>query len=389
MEGDLKKNITSFLSPITRELFVNNKKQINKTNKTLLSFTAIISIILFSCMLVIIFAIPMDRHNPFKTNFTYVYLYVGMLLISALILIYCLTIADKQPALIIPSFYFIFAAIYIYAIINRFFAVPHGEVFTFEIVMVLMPIVLLDRTWRLCLVEALFLAVFIFFDFTFGKTMFDLAWRDDLVNMIICLTIGCFGGHTIRYSRIQALENERIVAVQRDTDELTMLPNRRKLFHELRKSFDGRSAPITCLFIADIDYFKKYNDTFGHPAGDEVLHKIGSYFKKFSEETGFELYRYGGEEFIGLYRASVDIDYADTIHQLCKEVRDLKIERALPNMPYITVSVGFAIAEKATPVGYDDFISKADNALYEAKRLGRNCTVEYAPSMTGDQTAKQ
>jgi GGDEF domain-containing protein len=61
-----------------------------------------------------------------------------------------------------------------------------------------------------------------------------------------------------------------------------------------------------------------------------VLHKIGSYFKKFSEEKGFELYRYGGEEFIGLYRAPTGIDYANAMHQLCKEVRDLKIERALP-----------------------------------------------------------
>ena len=335
--------------------------------------------VIYIAMLLIVLIWPKARTNPEKYTYLYISSYIGLVVVCISIFLYSHLIAEKHPGFILPLFYLFFTGLYIYAIINRFFATPYGQAFTFEIVLVLMPIILIDRPLRQLGLESLYLLLFIYFDMTRGCQILGITWRDDLVNMIACYFIGNFGGLIIRSSRIQALESSRIVAMQRDTDELTTLPNRRKLFHELRKSSDGRAHPIKCLFIADIDFFKKYNDTFGHPAGDEVLKKIGDYFQKYDDETGFELFRYGGEEFVGIYRAPAEIDYTAAAHRLCKEVRDLKIERALPDLPYITVSVGYAIAEKAHPVGYEDFISMADSALYEAKNHGRNCTIEYVP----------
>ena len=381
-----KEHSTLFTS-LSKDSFINNKKKINDANNTLLRVTSAMGTVIYTVMLLIVLIWPKARDNPSKYSYVYVSAYIGLLIICTSICLYTHLLSKKHPGFILPFFYFIFTGLYVYAIINRFYATPCGQAFTFEMVITLMPIILLDRTPRLLIIETLYLFAFVYLDITRGIELFGITWRDDFVNMITCYFIGNFGGLIIRSSRIQAIEYSRIVGVQRDTDELTALPNRRKLFHELRKSYDGRANPIKCLFIADIDFFKKYNDTFGHPAGDEVLQKIGVYFDKYDEETGFELFRYGGEEFVGIYRAPANIDYAAAAHRLCKEVRDLKIERALPDMPYITISVGYAIADKAHPTGYEDFISMADNALYEAKNHGRNCTIEYIPTATAPSVA--
>ena len=372
------------LSPITKQLFVLNQREINKVNATLLMITGIIGMIMFAGLLFLITVSKNDPHNPIFTGPLYIFIYGGMFIVCAGIVIYCRIISERHPALILPLYYLIFIALFFYGISNRFIAVPNGEVFTIELVMLMMPVILLDYTWRITLFQVLFLAVFCFLDCKYKGRLIRMAWRDDLVNMCISFVISLIGGYAIRSSRIQALENARIYILQRYTDELTTLANRRKLFHELRKSSDGRAAPIECLFIADLDFFKKYNDTFGHPAGDEVLRTIGKCFAEFGTQSGFEFFRYGGEEFAGLYRGEHEIDFADTIHSLCKRVRDLKIERALPDMPYVTISIGFAIASKAKPTGYEDFISMADNALYEAKSHGRNCAIEYTSAMIGN-----
>ncbi|MFA6938448.1 MAG: GGDEF domain-containing protein, partial [Treponema sp.] len=261
-----------------------------------------------------------------------------------------------------------------------------GQVFIIELIVIVMPYIILDRTWHIYVIELILFFTFLYFDIKFQGRIPYGAWKDDIPNMMISMLVGLIGGYAVRKSRFQALENGRIYILQRNTDELTTLPNRRKLFHELRKSFDGRASKIKCLFIADIDYFKRYNDSFGHPAGDEVLHKIGECFTDFCKDTGFEIYRYGGEEFIGLYRAESEIDFAKTVHSLCKKVRDLKIERFLPNLPYITVSIGFATAKKENLSDYEQFISIADSALYQAKSKGRNCTIEYDASTCTPQS---
>ena len=366
-----------FFYPITQKLLTDNKREIERVNRNLLSMSSFLGIMLFLALLLLILVIPGDPHNPFVSDKTYFITYIIFSVLCAVVLLYCRFYAEKYPLFILPFFYGLFILVYIYAIINHFISSPGGQVFAFEMAVLMLPIVILDRTWRLTLFQLLFLITFIYCDVIFQDHVPGLTRRYDMINMIISFIMGQFGGLTIRYSRIQALENRRIVVVQRDTDELTRLPNRRKLFHELRKSFDGRALPVKCLLMADIDYFKRYNDTFGHPAGDSVLHKIGDCFRIFGKETGFELFRYGGEEFIGLYRLPAGTDFQETAHSLCKAVHNLKIERALHDMPFITISAGYAVAEKTHPEGFEEFIAQADSALYEAKRRGRNCCIEY------------
>ncbi|MCK9168948.1 MAG: GGDEF domain-containing protein [Treponema sp.] len=366
-----------FFPHIGQQLFTDNKREIERANANLLGMAALLGILMFLALFLILSVTSDVPHIPFFAGRTCVVTYLIPSAICSCILFYCRFYAEKQPALILPFFYSLFILVYIYAAVNHFISSPSGQVFTFEMVVLMMPFVILDRTWRLTLFQLVFLAAFIYCDIHYKGSLPGVSRHDDIINMVICFILGQSGGHTIRYSRIQALENRRIVIVQRDTDELTRLPNRRKLFHELRKSFDGRALPVKCLLMADIDFFKRYNDSFGHPAGDEVLHKIGDCFRTFGEKTGFELFRYGGEEFIGLYRLPGGTDFQEAAHSLCEAVRGLKIERALHDMPFITISMGYAVAEKTHPEGFEEFIAKADSALYEAKRRGRNCCIEY------------
>lgn len=127
------------------------------------------------------------------------------------------------------------------------------------------------------------------------------------------------------------------------------------------------------LLMLDVDHFKNFNDTYGHLAGDEVLRKLGSIIHGHLRPDDSAI-RYGGEEFViilpGLSRDSV-IEVAD---RLCMVVRD-QTEAALSskNLPGVTISIGVAMLTPGQ--GGNDLIAVADEALYRAKREGRDRVV--------------
>ncbi len=148
------------------------------------------------------------------------------------------------------------------------------------------------------------------------------------------------------------------------TDELTGLPNRRHLNVKLRE-IEDRSGVIC---IADIDYFKKINDTYGHEVGDNILKNIGLRLKNIMSDSVF-ISRSGGEEFeIVIF----DETNADEI------VRNIKtsVSNGCNGSLSVTLSIGVAIKQHNDTSS--DVISAADDALYRAKKAGRDC-IMYAP----------
>jgi diguanylate cyclase (GGDEF)-like protein/PAS domain S-box-containing protein len=167
-------------------------------------------------------------------------------------------------------------------------------------------------------------------------------------------------------------------------DSLTGVYNRRYLEQQLAiqwKIAIRQKAHIT-IFMLDIDYFKKYNDAYGHPAGDEALKKVAEVLShSFLKSTDF-VARYGGEEFI-ILTIGGDQDqialYADAI---VKKISDLNIEHSGSDQSVLTVSLGFS---SCWPKGGDnrfDLIKQADQALYNAKGSGRNKAINYAQLVT-------
>jgi len=158
-------------------------------------------------------------------------------------------------------------------------------------------------------------------------------------------------------------------------DELTQVANRRSLDDNLEREWlraKRMRTPISMLMI-DIDYFKQYNDEFGHIKGDECLVYIADFLKQNLNRSGDFIARYGGEEFCIIMpdtNLSGATDFAEKIHS---GVRDLKIPNHGSDVSkFLTISVGVASVIPGKDDTYMDLIYTSDKALYNAKNDGRN-----------------
>lgn len=154
-------------------------------------------------------------------------------------------------------------------------------------------------------------------------------------------------------------------------DELTGLPGRRALREKLAK-LRGKYSII----MIDIDFFKKFNDTYGHDSGDEILKFIGKALKEISGNG--KGYRYGGEEFAIVYQGKGVKDALPLVEELRAKIEKSKIpihrgtKKATVKKVSITISCGIAEKSEKYPRA-NEVIKAADSALYRAKGNGRNC----------------
>lgn len=154
------------------------------------------------------------------------------------------------------------------------------------------------------------------------------------------------------------------------TDALTGLPNRRAINEDLPRELERarREGRSLCVAILDIDHFKRFNDTYGHPAGDRLLADAAVTWRDALRGGTDLLARYGGEEFLVVLPASTTDAHAT-------------MERLRASTPEgQTASVGLAIWDPAESA--DELVARADLALYAAKRAGRN-RIEQAPVRSG------
>ena len=161
-------------------------------------------------------------------------------------------------------------------------------------------------------------------------------------------------------------------------DELTGLANRRAfdtfLDEEWRRALRDKSQ-ISMLMI-DVDFFKQYNDTYGHLKGDECLKAIADVLERVTRRPGDKVARFGGEEFVVIF-SSADYQYAVSIaEQIRMEVEALKIPHEKSDInSFVTISVGVALIVPNQNMSPIDLIKSADQALYRAKEEGRNRVV--------------
>lgn len=166
-------------------------------------------------------------------------------------------------------------------------------------------------------------------------------------------------------------------------DTLTGIYNRRYFedqfysYWEYKADANGR---LTVMFV-DIDYFKRFNDTYGHIAGDEALKKVASTLYKSLRRVGDFVARYGGEEFIVLasdMSQKQAINYAQSI---CMKIRELAIVHATSPHGFLTISCGVACFKPNISKAPKQLLHQADLALYKAKEMGRNQAAAFDTSM--------
>jgi diguanylate cyclase (GGDEF)-like protein len=167
-------------------------------------------------------------------------------------------------------------------------------------------------------------------------------------------------------------DESRRMRERAQTDGLTGLPNRRAFDEALARLHSGRREQDTrfCLLMVDLDFFKSYNDSFGHLAGDDAL-RISARLLRDALRPGDLPARYGGEEFAALLP---DADAAAGLQVAARVIEQFHHEH-WPLRP-VTVSIGVAEAQPGDDA--DRLIARADAALYAAKHAGRN-RAELAP----------
>ncbi|UZE94284.1 MAG: sensor domain-containing diguanylate cyclase [Candidatus Pacearchaeota archaeon] len=159
------------------------------------------------------------------------------------------------------------------------------------------------------------------------------------------------------YSKLYGKEAKRAIV-----DELTSLYNKRYFITMLEKEIEKRKR--VNLIILDLDFFKSYNDTYGHVEGDKLLANLGKTLQKKAKKA--KACRYGGEEFAILVSSS----FEDAV-KLAESIRK-EIESFYPDKAKRTITASFGVGQRKRREKREQFVKRVDAALYKAKEMGRN-----------------
>jgi diguanylate cyclase (GGDEF)-like protein len=216
------------------------------------------------------------------------------------------------------------------------------------------------------------------------------AWRQRSI-VIGGLTL-MFGGGFIIVSWLLAISlRSRAIAQEKlqrlaGTDSLTGLCNRRALDRRLDEEWRrARRAdqPLSALFV-DVDYFKLYNDTYGHAMGDDALIAVADCIQNAAKRPGDIVARYGGEEFVVVLPGAAASGAFTFAERLRARVEELAIANSAAPKGILTISIGCATASPRLTDDALKLLNSADAALYLAKRAGRNRAVHEDSVASGD-----
>ncbi|ABC90790.1 putative sensory box/GGDEF family protein [Rhizobium etli CFN 42] len=186
--------------------------------------------------------------------------------------------------------------------------------------------------------------------------------------------------------------NTRLLALA-EQDDLTGLSNRRCFDAALLREHNHarRDKRALALLMIDVDWFKPYNDLYGHPAGDECLKRVGAVIKDAARRPHDLAARYGGEEFVTLL-PDTDVAGAMMVAERIREaVLDLRIEHGGSAFRVVSVSIGAISLDWTELNDSDNLLHQADRAVYQAKGAGRNkviCSGEGAGNRVAGSSAR-
>ena len=178
-------------------------------------------------------------------------------------------------------------------------------------------------------------------------------------------------------THIKLYNYRRQVELQSKTDQMTGIANRRRHDeYSIDKWNDAVRLRIPfsiCMF--DIDHFKAFNDTFGHPAGDKVIASVAKAIASYLNRSTDFFARYGGEEFVAILLGDDSEKVFEYIKRIRQAVEDLHIPHDPSVSEWVTVSIGGITIIPDAEKSYDFYLKIADAMLYDAKKFGRNRVV--------------
>jgi len=210
------------------------------------------------------------------------------------------------------------------------------------------------------------------------RNMISLNWeRETMAQELADLTA------SLRERNRQLRDARRQLTDLANIDELTGLGNRRLINRVLQDEINRarRNGSHVAVILLDVDYFKLYNDNYGHPAGDQVLKRLADLMRRATNRAGESAGRYGGEEFI-LVLPGASLPAAV---RTAKRLRQLVVDANMPHekslvADHITISQGVVSVIPDAGMTPAELIKRADSSLYRAKDKGRNTIVFEPPA---------
>lgn len=263
----------------------------------------------------------------------------------------------------------------------------NGEITAYVVMIFLFSVTFIIRTsifvTAQVVVLSAFFAALLFFQIEYTIVV------GHFVNILICVIISTVTSRALYKTTIRNMISKMVIGAKNKelesmvaqlheisaTDALTGIYNRRK-FNEIidiewRRAM--RDRRLLSLIIFDIDFFKKYNDYYGHLKGDECLSAVGGMLLKKFKRANEYVSRYGGEEFTIVICDCEKREAVQVCERLIETVAELNIPHPVSGVaPRVTVSAGLASIIPTVEDKLEDFIQRADQALYMAKESGRD-----------------
>jgi diguanylate cyclase (GGDEF)-like protein len=351
----MRKRLNLFWHPEKNymQLATANSKAISEYNEKILSALTLIGGLL---MLLPLLASPLSSTKIYAVT---AYFLTAVFFFAAFY-IFRLSFMKKYA---LVGLYVCFSVLFAFAVYLSVIHTPYMRATILLGAFCIMPLGFIDRPARMNLFVAFWFAVHTILAFHL-KPLYAL---DDTVNTLCFAVLGCFIGNIMVWVRLENYEAHRLLTIEKETDVLTGLFNRRKLYETLADlETPGVEKPSGILMI-DIDHFKEFNDSYGHAAGDRCLNRLGEAFTSFTQTYRLNFYRYGGEEFVAMAYGYDEKELLSIAEGLRIAVQDTDVDGHS-----ITLSIGAAWCGDEQIRNYENVIDRADKAVYAAKRAGRN-----------------
>ncbi len=287
------------------------------------------------------------------------------LFVCASVLLRIVTL-KKISVATMPFLYITHTMMFLFALYGACVVVPNtrstlviGFAFVFCVTM-------FDKMLRVNLTMVLLLVNYILFVTPMKTT--DIAFADAITVIGLSVVAMVLGGY-LRQLQLDNIELRRQSRVREATDALTGLLSRAQLLEiEAKQDMVGKIAAV---MMMDIDYFKGYNDTYGHQQGDDCLRRVSALFLEIGHTHGISFFRYGGEEFLGIVW-NREVDTFAICQALLQQVRALDIVHEGSPFKHVTLSIGCSLVAREYQKPFEKLIAQADQALYQSKDAGRN-----------------
>jgi diguanylate cyclase (GGDEF)-like protein len=210
-------------------------------------------------------------------------------------------------------------------------------------------------------------------------------WVGDTVNILeflrfssvimVSILFSYISEHQISSTLVNLANTQQHIEEINKIDGLTNIYNRRQFDVDFIKAINSakRSQNILAFAMLDIDYFKRYNDTYGHQEGDQALIRVAQQLKHKMQRASDAVYRLGGEEFAVLYQAENSQEAIDNIVDIQHSIEQLHINHSKNEVSnYLTISAGLFLFKPEDNINITEAYKCCDEQLYKAKNSGRN-----------------